>query len=43
VVMIGLYFLLDRGRVISPASSRASAAELERLRSRTISRSEAAD
>jgi NADH-quinone oxidoreductase subunit H len=43
VVMIGLFFLLDRGRVISPASSRASAAELKKLRSRSISRSEAAD
>jgi NADH-quinone oxidoreductase subunit H len=43
VVLIALFFLLDRGRVISPASTRATSGDLERLRARSIRRSEAAD
>jgi len=32
VLVVVLFFWLDRGRIISPASARARAAEIERLR-----------
>jgi NADH-quinone oxidoreductase subunit H len=38
VFMAGVLFLLDRGRIVSPAYGRASAAELSRLRAVTAGR-----
>ncbi len=39
VLAIGLFFVLDRGRLVSPAYGRAKPRELARLRSLTTSRS----
>jgi NADH-quinone oxidoreductase subunit H len=39
VLLFVLFFILDRGRIVSPASGRADAAELARLRGITAARS----
>lgn len=40
VLAVGLFFVLDRGRIISPAYGRVSARELARLRGVTASRAQ---
>ena len=43
LVVIVVFFLLDRGRIVSPAYSRLDPAQLERLRAATVARMQRSD